>query len=887
VFVEERLLVSDGAHGHLRFVHDALLTAWPALASAVDQHARMLRAAVLVEQAAADWVAADEAAGYLWDARRFAAVVADLGGPEPVDWAVEVDEPGRRFLDATRAWVEHDARRDRRRLVRTLTVVSILLVMVLVAGVIAVIQARGAQAERDAATIRQLVARADSVRVADPQLALRLGVAAEKLGATPATGASLLRTLAMNDYAATITGHTSSVFAAVFSPDGTILAAGDGDDHTVRLWDVTDLRHPKPLGVPLTQHSTWVTGVAFAPDGHTLATASRTETILWDVTNPASPRVRTTLGSTEDATGVDDVGVAFNANGALLATTHGAAVRLFDTSDPDLPEPVGVPLAPVTKYGDVSFSSDGRYLAASFEDGDTDAAVWRISDPAVPVRVARFSSDDAAVSTVAFVPGQPVLGVAVGDLFSSDSRVTLWRISEDGPKQVGERLADHVDGVRDMAFDTQGKTMATAGEDGRVIVYDISTLDRPRIIGDPRADHANTVYTVAFGPAGQLATGSADNKLILWAPVNPAQPTSIVAPGLSHDGGITAVAFGPDGRTLAASASSKGTTRVWDVTDPAAPRGPGEFTVDDGPAGVLAFRPSGSVLAVGSGAKEYEYGAPKSVTLWDVSDPLHPRRTASHERVHEDRVVALRFSPHGATLWSVDSNVVMVEWDTSGPATLRKTAEGMTGRSDWQDDVAIRPDGRLIASGGGFSSSAGGVLRDVSDLSAVRLLAGGLADYGIGPMEFSPDGGLLATGGTEVLLWDVTTAWQPRRYGLPFAADAADELAISPDGLLLAVSGKGNDVTVWSIADRSAPFQIGGPLAGHPSPVSALVWAPDSRTLASGDMEGTIRLWDTSVAVDLMAHRIAAACERTGRGFDTDEWSRYVGPDLEFQETCT
>jgi WD40 repeat protein len=54
---------------------------------------------------------------------------------------------------------------------------------------------------------------------------------------------------------------------------------------TVLLWDVSDPAAPQPLDVPLTGHTDVVTAVAFATDGHTLATASTDGTaILWDLT---------------------------------------------------------------------------------------------------------------------------------------------------------------------------------------------------------------------------------------------------------------------------------------------------------------------------------------------------------------------------------------------------------------------------------------------------------------------------------------------------------------------------------------------------------------------------------------------------------------------------
>ena len=80
-----------------------------------------------------------------------------------------------------------------------------------------------------------------------------------------------------------LTGHTDAVSAVAFAPDGHTLATASSDK-TVLLWDVTDPTRPRRLGDPLTGHTDAVPSVAFAPDGHTLATASSDRTVLlWDV----------------------------------------------------------------------------------------------------------------------------------------------------------------------------------------------------------------------------------------------------------------------------------------------------------------------------------------------------------------------------------------------------------------------------------------------------------------------------------------------------------------------------------------------------------------------------------------------------------------------------
>jgi WD40 repeat protein len=74
------------------------------------------------------------------------------------------------------------------------------------------------------------------------------------------------------------TGHTATVAAAVFSPDGKTLASGSRDK-TIRLWNVEAGQEIRPLA----GHSGWVWSVAFSLDGKSVVSGSYDKTIkIWD-----------------------------------------------------------------------------------------------------------------------------------------------------------------------------------------------------------------------------------------------------------------------------------------------------------------------------------------------------------------------------------------------------------------------------------------------------------------------------------------------------------------------------------------------------------------------------------------------------------------------------
>ncbi len=71
--------------------------------------------------------------------------------------------------------------------------------------------------------------------------------------------------------------------------------------------------------------------------------------------------------------------------------------------------------------------------------------------------------------------------------------------------------------VSEVSFTPDGHTLATAGADGRVILWDTTDPAAPRQLDVPLTGHTGGAYAVSFTPDGHtLATAGADGRVILW-----------------------------------------------------------------------------------------------------------------------------------------------------------------------------------------------------------------------------------------------------------------------------------------------------------------------------------------------------------------------------------
>jgi WD40 repeat protein len=109
-----------------------------------------------------------------------------------------------------------------------------------------------------------------------------------------------------------------------------------------------------------------------------------------------------------------------------------------------------------------------------------------------------------------------------------------------------------------------------------------------------------------------------------------------------------------------------------------------------------------------------------------------------------------------------------------------------------------------------------------------------------------------------------------------------ESVAWSPDGRLVATGGIDGTVRVW---DLDGVIRSVAVLLGHEDPVTAVAWSPDGRWLASGGEDRTVRIWDvraaaqaTALGIGSMVCSLAWHGERLAVGMATT-WTVLIGEE--------
>jgi eukaryotic-like serine/threonine-protein kinase len=449
------------------------------------------------------------------------------------------------------------------------------------------------------------------------------------------------------------------------TPDGKTVVTGHPDG-PVHLWDISSARE---LFV-LPAHGSSVVCLAMSPDGRTLASGSWDKTIrLWDVGTGK-------LKATVQGHRYEVFSVAFSPDGSRLASSaapHEAwrpnaegEVRLWDATS-------GAPLAGCERFAgrvnSLAFAAGGRLLVL----GCSDHTVKLLDIGPTPKQESLLGHAPKQTWALAFAPDGKTLASA-GD----DNRVRLWDLNTG---QQRATLKDHWKLVTAIAFTPDGRTVASASYDRTVKLWDPKT---GKLLATLSAGK-ELLRCLAFSHDGKLLAAGVHNRhlkgvstseapVMLWR-VATKEP---LAPLPGSGWTVRALAFSPDG-TILASASEDGKIGLWDTSTW---QRRGSLDDTDG-VGCLAFAPDGKTLACGN--------KPGIIRIFDLTETTKPAVLPGHSK----EIYALAFSPDGRTLATAGEDKTVRLWHAATGEELL-VIEGHLTRVN---AVAFSPDGRTLASG--------------------------------------------------------------------------------------------------------------------------------------------------------------------------------------------
>jgi WD40 repeat protein len=363
------------------------------------------------------------------------------------------------------------------------------------------------------------------------------------------------------------------------------------------------------------------------------------------------------------------------------------------------------------------------------------------------------------------------------------------------------------------ALSPDGRTLLVGGRDGSVRFVDLAA--GASRTGSGRHDGA--VLHGAFSADGSIAaTAGEDNRVIVWNVARATAGETFVG----HTAPITGLAISRDNRTLYTTALD-GKVIVWDLAGAhrlGRPFPTGPTTPDHPPA--YALRPDGRVLAVGRGNG-----------MVDLIDARTLRPLSTFPAVPHGPVLALAYAPRSPLLVVGGDNGFLALVDpVRGERVARLRGHG----GPLLYPPSFSADGRLMAT----TSPNAVILWDLRSGKPVARPVRPSVEP-VGESSLSPDGRTLAIAveqGVEIV--DVTTL---RQRIVLSQSETIDTIRFTPDGRYVVGGSFRGWARLWS-TKTGRPVSQG--LAGHAGRVTGLAVNPAGDTLAVGDIDGTVRLYD-------------------------------------------
>jgi WD40 repeat protein len=616
-------------------------------------------------------------------------------------------------------------------------------------------------------------------------------------------------------------GQPGCAFAV--SPDGKLLVTGERQ--RVRIWNLADGKELRSLSLP---DAVSVYNIRFAPDGKRFAVRVDHQ---GHVSRAFADRESVYVCDADAGTVIHEIWggayrpILFLCSGKVLALRKGSTltphqdgpVHLWDTE-------TWREIGTIPNVHNCAGTPDGKTLVTAGNDGVV--CLW---DPATGRQLRNIPAHRDAVRAVAVSPDGKGIASAGGprsdtkrwdrEWKTAERAIRLWD-GETGKEVRSFETPENPDAfVTGLRFSPDGRTLLGQDAKGTTWWWNVTT---GKAMGrfTPPGDRAASGFRSAleFSPDGRTLVVSADNRELRF--LDAADGTERRRwPNEADE--IFRLDFTPDGKTLIFNGDS---LRIRDVAT-----GKDRFPVTGHRQAVrrLTFAPDGRTLLSAD-----QQG---TVRLWDAASGaglVEMARTA-------EQWVSFTLLPDGPTLsWGLGGTGQLLDAET-GKET-RRLRDGRGGIIDRDGRTCIRHDGRPENGLQVYDLDTGHELRRVSPPST------GFGGFYKVELFHGPDGrawGYLSTDPkhSEYSLREAATgrelcALHPRN---------GDCFALSPDGRFLVTA---EDAVI--LRETASGQELGRFPLPHRGQVTALAFAPDGRTLATGGSDGVILLWDWAAAIE-------------------------------------
>jgi len=674
-----------------------------------------------------------------------------------------------------------------------------------------------------------------------------------------------------------LSGHAAAIRNVAFSPDSKLLVSAS-TDKTARMWSLADGKVTRAFS----DHGAAVTSAAFSPDGKRLVSCASNNTVrLWDVN---SGKELLALRAEKSRPAYGFLSTVFSSDGRTIFAV--SSEGNFYQWNAETGEPIAISEEEAVRMRTSNIESrviNPEHLRVWLEKktGNMNNTPPLASSP-TGERHVRISTggeiglyDDKSGKEILALRDENVVAAA----FSSDGR-RLVSLTDSGKLKLRNLIAGktlvlrgHDGSVTSLAFSADKKWLASGGADSKIRLWDWASgkLDST-LVG-----HKDTITSLSFSPSGDLlASSTEDSTLRLWD-IATKEMREITGPK-----GGAKVVFSPDGKYLAAGSRSDGSLRLWNMTQPEAEAkslGYNYMAISD-----LSYSPDGSRIAIAGGGDNsvqiYDAasrrltrapGNHESPILGVTFDPIQQRVVTRHAdgnlifwpqesgkgtfalQTHNGHVRGMAFRPDGLRLATVGGADAEIRIWEPGSNKRANTLGGHSGAiysvaySPHVFAVAFSPEQEWLAAAGSDGSIRLSNMAAINDFlrastdtlldEAQRKSGTQIKDLDLSPLDPKTPGDYLERGRSDLL----TGAWKQALVSLTLGGHRGNVSAavFSPDGRYIATVGANNEAHLWDAADGALLAIYRGFLS---SAVKVAV-SPDSKRLLTTSAYDSPRVW--------------------------------------------